>query len=252
MPIKTIIIDDESRARALLEGMLKEYCPEVEVVAAAGDLPNGVKAIRKYNPQLVFLDIEMPGHSGLEIMDFFDQDACKFSVIFTTAYDQYAIQAFKLSAIDYLLKPIEPDDLQSAVRRYQKRQAGEQSAQNQALRELRSNEPLRIVVPTSNGAKFLEPRSIVYFKAENSYTEITTADGQKLLVSRTLKNFEEALTGSANRFFRCHKSYLINIDHISDYIKSDGGLVVLQNKYQVPISGDKVQEFLDMNIYIKR
>lgn len=249
--IKAIIIDDESRARLLLQGMLEEYCPEVEVLALCPDLPNGVKAIRKFQPQLVFLDIEMPGHSGLEIMDFFGEDEASFSIIFTTAYNQYAIQAFKLSAIDYLLKPIEAEELQASIQRFKKRLPEEQIPMAAALQGIQKNPLSKMVVPTANGAKFIELSQIVFLKAENSYSEITTQDGQKTLVSRTLKNFEEALQGNA-QFFRCHKSYLINTDFITDYIKSDGGTLLLQGKYSVPVSAEKVQEFLDMNIHIKR
>jgi two-component system LytT family response regulator len=112
---KAIIIDDEEMARTLLQGMVAEYCNNVETVDLCKDLPTGVKAIRKHKPDIVFLDIEMPGHSGLELLDFFDENEINFSIIFVTAYNRYAIQAFKLSAVDYLLKPIEVDDLKNAM-----------------------------------------------------------------------------------------------------------------------------------------
>ena len=118
--MKAIIIDDEKRARVTLKLLLNEYCPDIEIVAECENLPTGVKAIRKHNPDLVLLDIEMPGHSGLELLDFFDEDDVRFSIIFTTAYNEYAIQAFKFSAIDYLLKPINPDQLVAAIKRLQK------------------------------------------------------------------------------------------------------------------------------------
>jgi two-component system LytT family response regulator len=115
--MKAIIVDDENKARQLLRAMLSDLCPNVEVVADCDDLPNGVKAIKRHSPDLVFLDIEMPGHSGLELLDFFNDDEVNFNIIFTTAYDHYAIQAFKLSAVDYLLKPLSPKDLVEAVER---------------------------------------------------------------------------------------------------------------------------------------
>jgi len=118
--MKAIIIDDEKRARVSLSLLLQEYCPEVELVAECENLPEGVKAIRKFNPDLVLLDIEMPGHSGLELVDFFDEKEINFSIIFTTAYNEYAIQAFKLSALDYLLKPIDSDDLSNALNNFRK------------------------------------------------------------------------------------------------------------------------------------
>ena len=116
--MKAIIIDDEKRARVSLNLLIQEYCPNVEIVAECENLPEGVKAIRKFNPDLVLLDIEMPGHSGLELLDFFDENDINFSIIFTTAYNEYALQAFKFSAIDYLLKPITEEDLSKSIEKY--------------------------------------------------------------------------------------------------------------------------------------
>lgn len=247
-PIKAIIIDDEPRARVLLKGLLSEYCPEVQVMADCEDLPNGVKAIRKYKPDLIFLDIEMPGHSGLELLDFFDDEEIDFSIIFTTAYNQYAIQAFKLSAIDYLLKPIEPDELEEAVKRYRKHHKNEIGF----LRDvLGGTSVTKIAVPVGNMVRFIELDTIMYLKADNTYTEIVTADENKLVVSRTLKNFEEALAGSQT-FFRCHKSYMVNVNFVASYVKSDGGYLQLKNGFQLPVTHDRVNDFLKFSTFIKR
>jgi two-component system LytT family response regulator len=134
--IKSIIIDDEPKARVLLNAIIEQYCPEVRVEALCNDLPSGIKAIKKHKPDLIFLDIEMPGHSGLELLDFFDEEEVNFGIIFTTAYNEYALQAFKFSAIDYLLKPIQHTQLIEAVERFSRKR--EQSL-NQQLKALQSN-----------------------------------------------------------------------------------------------------------------
>jgi two-component system, LytTR family, response regulator len=241
--ITALIIDDEPQARLLLREMLKM------VLAECGDLPHGVKAIHKHKPMLVFLDIEMPGHSGLELLDFFDEDQVDFSIIFVTAYHAYAIQAFKLNAVDYLLKPLDVDDLESAVARYVKRQG--QSNLPQVRQMAQHGQQRKIAVPSGTTLRFLEPEQIVCLKADNTYTEIVLVDGSRLVVSRTLKNFEEALGDDPN-FFRCHKSYIVNMVHVTQYNKSDGGSILLRDKLEVSIAQDKVQEFLERVSFIKR
>lgn len=248
--MKAIIIDDESQARKLLINLLKEYCPQVEVIADCEDLPNGVKAIRKLKPELVFLDIEMPGHSGLELIDFFDEDDINFGIIFTTAYNQYAVKAFKLSAIDYLLKPIDGEELIDAIKRFEKSIVKKESIQ--LLKEnLSSTSILKIAVPVGQSVRFIHLADIVFLKAENSYTEIILKDESKLTVSRILKNFEDTLIENPN-FFRCHKSYIVNQDYIIDYVKSDGGYLILKPMYEIPISHDKIDLFLKQTTIVKR
>jgi two-component system, LytTR family, response regulator len=250
-PIKAIIIDDELQARHLLNGMLNEFCKEVIILESCADLPNGVKAIRKHQPEIVFLDIEMPGHSGLELLDFFDKDDIPFSIIFTTAYSEYAIKAFKLFAIDYLLKPIEPSDLENAIALYKTKNNSDKADLFKKVEQLRHSDSNKIGVPTQQGFKFIEVNTILYIKADNSYTELMTTQHEKIIISRTLKNFEEALTPFSN-FQRTHKSYLVNTDYITAFVKSDGGYLVMHDKYQVPISPDKVESTLKDKLFIKR
>lgn len=247
--ITAIIVDDEANARMLLREMLKLTCPQVAVLAECADLPNGVKAIRKHRPQLVFLDIEMPGHSGLEMLDFFDEGEVDFSIVFTTAYHAYAIQAFKLNAIDYLLKPIDPNELEGTVERFIRRQGKSNIPQVRQMQQ--TNTSKRIAVPSGTTVRFLEPEQIVYLKADNSYTEIVLEDGSRLVVSRTLKNFEDSLADD-NRFFRSHKSYIVNLNFVTQYNKSDGGSIVLKDTIEVPITQDRVQDFMDRANFIKR
>jgi two-component system LytT family response regulator len=249
--MKAIIIDDELRARTLLRGMLEAYCKDVEVLGDYHDLPNGVKAIRKLKPDVVFLDIEMPGHSGLEIGDFFSEQELNFSIVFVTAYNTYAIQAIKLAAIDYLLKPIEVQELEDAVARIRKRNVAETSMQLQWMNAQYAGMAGKLAVPDANSIKFLNLADIMYFKADNTYTDIMMTDGSKLTVSRTLKNIEDSLAGNA-QFFRCHKSYIINTKLMTDYVKSDGGYLLLKTGVHIPVSPDKVQDLLSQTTYVRR
>ncbi len=248
---KAIIIDDELRARKLLAGVLQEYAAHVELVAECGDLPEAVKAIRKYKPELIFLDIEMPGHSGLELLDFFNDDEIDFEIIFTTAYDHYALRAFKLSAIDYLLKPIDTEELCEAITRFERKKLNSQANLAALRQNLKNNDVNRIAVPAGNSFRFIELSTILYLKADSSYTEIHFTDNSKLVVSRTLKNFEEVLNPGST-FFRCHKSYIVNSTYISDYVKTDGGYLLLKTKTVVPISPEKVNELMEIVKTIKR
>jgi len=233
--MKVIIIDDEKRARISLALLLQEYCPEVEIVAECENLPEGVKAIRKHNPDLVLLDIEMPGHSGLELVNFFDEKDITFSIVFTTAYNEYAIQAFKLSALDYLLKPIVPEELMNAVARLE-RQKG---IQFKALAANIQNETFeKIAVPSGNCLILLKIADILFIKGEGAYSEVTMKDNIKHLVSRNLKNFEDILLKD-NRFLRAHKSYLVNFNEVISFNKSDGGSLELTNGSSIPVSADK-------------
>jgi len=249
--IRVIIIDDELMARNLLKGLIKEYCPDVTILADCADLPNGIKAIRKHKPDLVFLDIEMPGHTGLELLEFFDEDEIDFTIVFTTAYNQYAIQAFKLSAIDYLLKPIEPAELEQAVERFRKYTHRNKHTYDVLKDNMSAHAAKKIAVPEGNTIKFLELDSILYFRADSSYTEIHFTDSSKIVISRTLKNIEETLDEQHN-FFRCHKSYLINMKYVSGYVKSDGGYIVINEDIHIPLSPDKTQELLDKVAFVKR
>lgn len=244
--IKAIIIDDEVQARNLMNNLIQSACPQIDVLASCDNLPNGIKAIRKLKPQIVFLDIEMPGHSGLEINDFFGENEIDFEIIFTTAYNQYAIEAIKLSAMDYLLKPISEEDLIDAIKRYESKQL--KKNQEAAQQEIQNN---KIAVPIGQSIKFIELDEIVYLKADNSYTEIHLMDGTSIIASRTLKNFEDVLTQNKN-FFRCHKSYMINNNYVENYVKSDGGYLSLKTKQEIPITPDKVEAFLEYSRMVKR
>jgi two-component system LytT family response regulator len=242
MKYKAIIVDDEKMARALLLGMLEEFCPEIEVVESCPDLPTAIKSIHKIKPDLVFLDIEMPGHSGLELLDFFDEKDVNFSIIFTTAYHQYAINALKLSAIDYLLKPLEGDELQNSVQRFIKLRSKIDEQQKMVLKtNLSSSINRKIAIHTVSSIRFLDINDISFFKADGAYTEIYLNSGEKVISSKGLKHFEDVCSDIA-QLFRCHKSFIVNINAILEYVKSDGGHLKMNNKLEVQFSSEKASE----------
>lgn len=236
---KAIIIDDEPMARMLLAQMIAQYCPQITVVDECTDLPQGVKAICKHKPNLVFLDIEMPGHSGLELLDFFDENDIAFSIIFTTAYHHYAIQAFKLSAVDYLLKPIDAEDLKHAVSIFEKQQTFQTY---QSLKENLTSPNKKIALSTTHSILFIPLTEILFFKANGSYTTVYLESRKEIMTSKNLKHYEDII-GTNMDFFRCHKSYIINLNKITEYVKSEGGYLKV-GSHQVNITSDKIPTLL--------
>lgn len=244
--LKTIIIEDEPAAANLLEEMLKDIEPPVEVIEKCSDLPSGVKSIRKYTPDIVFLDIELPVYSGLQLLDFFNPEEITFQVIFTTAYNEYAMKAFEMSAVDYLLKPLQEEKLHAAVRKAYSKQAPASLELLPALREnLQLNDSKKIVVPVANGFDVLNLKEICYFKAEGSYTNIFFADRSSLLVSKNLKHFE-FIVSSINHFVRIHRSYIANINYVKKIIRKEGGILLLENKSELPVAEDKMEKIIEL------
>ncbi len=239
--MKAIIIEDEKRAQIYLKGVINQVAPEIEVVAICDDLPSGVLAIRKFQPEIVFLDIEMPKYNGLEIVNFFGKDEIQFNIIFTTAYNQFAIQAFKTSALDYLLKPIDPEELKETIERYKQKQLT--TFHKLQVAKLRLSHTEKIAIPDGNNLIMIEVNEILYLKADSNYTDIHLTNGKKYTTSRILKNFEETLS-SYSQFFRCHKSYIVNILHTLKFSKANGGTVILKNDVEIPISIEKTDTFL--------
>ncbi len=240
--IKAIIVDDEGRARRILENFIKEYCPEISIVAMVEDVPQAVKAIKKFQPELVFLDIEMPGYNGFQLLEFFEE--VNFEIIFTTAYSEFALKAFQVSAIDYLLKPIQIDQLVNSIAKFNKIRGN--SLIKERIETLQSNlkekKINKIVVPLSEGSLFLELSDIVYLKSEGSYVNFYLKDGTKILASKNIKDFEQQLSDNEG-FFRVHRSYLINTVFVTS-VSSDHLTVILQQKTSVSIARDRKQDFL--------
>ena len=245
--IRVVIIEDEQKAADLLQMMLESCQPDLEVVDKCSNLTAGVKSIKKNNPQLVFLDIEMPGYSGLQLLEFFGENEVDFDIIFTTAFNDYAIRAFELSAIDYILKPIQVDKLNAAVDKFIRKKQKEVAAFGR-LNLLNQNIKYgikRIALPVSSGIEIIRIEDIIYCKADGSYTRIIMAKDPPLTVSKNLKYFEEHVPEEAG-FFRNHRSYLVNIAFIKRVVKGDGGSILLINGETVPITPDRIDQLVDL------
>ncbi|TNE73723.1 response regulator transcription factor [bacterium] len=243
--IRAILVDDESKARSILKAMLEEYCPQVQISGEAEDLSGAVRLINKEKPQVVFLDIEMPGLTGLQLLDFFNADEISFDIIFTTAYSQYAVDAFRLSAVDYLLKPIQIDELERAVAKINRKSITENQAQLESLKiNLKEDAPfLRIAVPVSDGLLFINTNEIIYIKASGAYSEFILSNGSKLLVSKNLKEFEKLLRLS--HFVRPHRSYIANLHYVKQLLRKDGGYLIMDDGAQIHISPTSRDEVIE-------
>lgn len=239
-----ILIDDEQREIAALKEKLKKCFIAVEIVAECNSVSEAVKAIHKFQPQIVFSDIDMPGLTGLQLLDFFEIDDIHFELIFVTNYSEYAVRAFQLSAIDYLLKPVENELLENAIKKVEKKINYNQAERNLALKtSIANNSFEKIALPLADGVVFVEIKDILLMKADNVYTEVEFVNGKKIVVSKPLKSFEKLLTEQMS-FFRIHRSYLVNLKGIKQFIKSDGGTAIMENETQVPIARDRKESFI--------
>lgn len=242
--INAVIIDDEKNALEVLELQLAKYCPQVNVLAVANGGIAGIEAIRKHKPDLVFLDIEMPHKNGFDVLN--ETKEFRYKVIFTTAYDQFAIKAFKFSAIDYLLKPIDIRELQQAV---DKAVVKEESVSidekiQVLLSQLQSPaKPGRIALPVGEAMQFFHTDEILRCESDSNYTHISLVNGKKITVAKTLKEVEESLRGTD--FYRIHQSHLVNMNHISKVVKGEGGYVVMKDGTTLTISRNKKEAFLE-------
>jgi len=243
MNYKAIIVDDEASARNIISSLLTKNCPDIEVVAQCSDLQSAVDQIEKFNPHLVFLDIEMPNYAGYEITSFFDN--IDFEIIFITAYDHYAVKAFEVSALDYLLKPVDINRLKESVNRFVDKEKSRDLAKNyEVFMESVNEEAIqKLIVPVNGGQKVLDIQDIVAIEANESYSLIHEADKQ-YLYSKNLKHFENLLDQNKN-FVRIHKSWIINKNHLETYSRSK--LVVkLSNGLEAKLSKYKKQQFEEM------
>ncbi|MBF03791.1 MAG: DNA-binding response regulator [Flavobacterium sp.] len=243
--MKVVIIDDESKARSLLHTIISEYCSEVEEIFQAENLLKGIEIIKKEEISIVFLDIEMPQHSGLQLFEFLDINDITFEVIFTTAYSNYAIQAFEFSAIDYLLKPLRPNKVKEAVEKAKK--ALEQNQVQQRLTELKkalSSEKFnKLALPVEDGVLFVKLEDIFLLEADSMYTQFYLKNEKKILISKPLKYFTDLLE-SKDMFYKPHRSYLVNLQYLQKLVKKEGTYIELENKFLVPVSKDKKDELL--------
>jgi two-component system LytT family response regulator len=242
--LTAILIDDESNSRNALKQKLNSYCPDINIIAECENGEEGIEAIEKYNPDIVFLDVEMPRMNGFVMLQKLRHR--HFELIFTTAYDHYAIQAIRFSALDYLVKPIEVQDLQEAVEKA--RQRKQTGIPNQRIETLlhnllnERNQNNRIAIPSQEGLQFLDIADIIYLEAESNYTSIYIQPAGRILVSKTLKDFEELLP--APIFIRIHHSYMINKNHVTKYLRGEGGQVLMSNGKTLDVARRKKDEFM--------
>ena len=233
--IQTIIIDDERHSCDALKMLLGKCCPQIEVKAICNSAKDGLQKINELNPDLIFLDIEMPHMNGFQMLEQLSK--IDFEIIFTTSYDQYAIKAFKFSALDYLLKPVDREELEKAIQKVSKKINPPVSQQLEILLQ-KINQPTiavqRIALPTMQGLEFVLVNSIIYCSSSNNYTEFFLKDKKKILVSRTLKETEDMLTDHA--FLRVHNSHIVNLNAITKYVKGEGGYLIMEDGSTIDVS----------------
>ena len=242
--IRSVIIYDEQNCIDSLAFDLARHCPEVEIIETCTSPKQGLVTIRKQKPDLVFLDVQMPWMNGFEMLEIIDE--INFSIIFTTAFDQFAAKAFRLSAIDYLLKPIDTNDLKEAVKKVSEKIALKTGAANIDNLLQNINKPenkQRIAFAGRDGYEFIEIESIVFARAEGAYTNVFLNNKRKLVISKTLSDIEEMLP--VNQFQRIHHSTLVNISHVTHFYKSDGGYIVLDNGEKLIVSKSKKESLME-------
>jgi two-component system LytT family response regulator len=248
MAIRTLIVDDEADARDNLRLMLEEYCPEVSVTGQASNAEEARALVASGDPQALFLDIKMPGEDGFSLLRSIAH--LELPVIFTTAYDEYALKAFKENALDYLEKPIDTEELQRAVRKLV-RTLGDPEEMHRHADGLQGlmmdpSSPLssRVAVPSRDGLVLLRHDDILYLEASDSYTVVHSRDGKRTISSKHIRVFETNL--DPKKFFRVHKSYIINLEHLKGFSRSEGNMAVLDNGSLVPVSRRRLPELLAM------
>lgn len=240
--IKAIIVDDEKRGRDLLEILLKENCPRVTVVDKAANVDEAFYSITNKQPDLVFLDIEMPGGSGFDLLKKFD--TINFSVVFVTAYDKYAVKAFKFSALDYLLKPIDEEELKEAVQKVKKKETKTNAELEGFTNNLKTlkNESSKVALQSNKGLVMMEIKNIMHCEADGKTTWVYIDGQEKILATKNLGEFEAFL--SDYNFIRVHHSHLVNMSHIKSYIPGRTGTIIMTDGAKIDVSQRKKEDFL--------
>jgi two-component system LytT family response regulator len=240
--LRAIIIDDEKNAVTAMEIAIQDYCPDVEIVGTALSAKEGIKEIQNKNPDLVFVDIEMPQMSGLEMIEQFGKR--DFEVVFVTAYNQFAVKAFKVDATDYLLKPINILELINAIKKIQERIQKNESviAPTQKIKTALSG---KLTLPTANGSEYINIKEVVRIEADGSYSKVFTIDGKMRLVTKNLKSLETSLDGES--FFRCHNSHLINVEYIKKFTPTkDKGFLEMIDESDIPVARSVKTELVEL------
>jgi two-component system LytT family response regulator len=248
--INAIIIDDEKDGAEVLEILIKQNCPNVNVISIDHSVAGAILSIKNLKPDLVFLDIEMPTGTGFDVVQ--ETKELDYEIIFITAYEHYAIKAFKTNAIDYLLKPIDIDELIVAVKNAEKRISVSEKKQTNQIESLilsTMNKSRKISIPSQEGIFWIDLEDLIRLEAESNYTHVYLKNKKKFIVAKTLKSFEEQLNGS--NFCRIHSTHLINLNEVERYIKGDGGIVILKDLSSLPVSRANKNELLKkLNLYL--
>lgn len=242
--LRAIIIDDEPNAVNLLVIRLNQHCPQIEIVATCTDSLAGVEAIQQNNPDVVFLDIEMPQLNGFQVLEAVGE--ISFLLVFVTAYDRFALKAFKYSALDYLLKPIDTQELITAVKKVEKQLQTSQaqiSYLKQNFNRKNSYLPERLALPYQNGVTFVAIHEILYCEADDNYTRFHLLNGQKYITAKTLKDIQELL--EEHDFLRVHRQYLVNIHQIKKFVKGEGSYLVMNNEQTIPVSRGQKEKLIE-------
>lgn len=240
--LKAVIIDDERDSRQILANYVTKYCPDVQVCGFGESVATGLEAIKKYQPEIVFLDIEMPYGNGFDLLDKLHE--VTFETIFVTAFDNYAIRALNQSAAYYLLKPVNIDELVKAVEKIKTERGKATPTRTQLLVDNFTSGKQRMMLPTLEGFEIVNINSILYCEAADNFTKFYFENSDPLLICRTLKYFEDILT--EHHFLRIHRSYLINPEFVVRYSKGKGGFVTMKNKQELEVSPNKKKELLEI------
>lgn len=244
--MRALIIDDEKKARETIKNIIQLYCPEINITGEADSVKTGLELIARENPELVFLDINLSDGNGFDLLKKITP--INFKIIFISAHEDHALKAFKFSALDYILKPVNPDELVAAVEKAKSYHVKDNI--NQKFEAFISNmenisrEVKKIILKTSDSIHVINVNEIIRCEADRNYTVFKLNSGKQILVSNTLKEYDEMLSGY--QFFRTHQSHLVNINHISSYEKKEGGFLVMKDKSIVPVSVRRKELLLDL------
>jgi len=246
--IKAVIIDDEGHSIETLRWKLENYCPEVEVQATFENPAEGIVYLKQNPPDLLFLDIEMPMLTGFDVLEELGQEI-SFDIIFTTAYDNFGIQAVKFSALDYLLKPIQNKELKESIEKHIKKASRKVAPEQinvllENVQEERKGKVGKIALASKEIIEFVDAQDIIYCEANSNYTNVYILPDQKRVISKTLREFEDML--APHQFFRPHNSFLVNLNRVREFVRGDGGFLVMENKMRIPVSKNRREELLDL------
>ena len=240
MKLTAVVIEDEYRLREVFITLLRQHCPEIEVIGEASNITEGSELIIFRKPDVVFLDIEMPHGNGFDLLSKFEQ--IPFEIVFVSSYEQYAIRALKLSALDFILKPVEIEDLFGLTERIRQSMKVKESAFKYDLLQanLNSNEQeKKIILPGKRKLECIFLKQIIYLKAEQNYTTIYTIDKNRIVVAKILKEFEETLCQENSDFVRIHKTYIVNIKHIRKFVRDEDAFIILEDGTRLEVSRRK-------------